>query len=224
MTDQTADYGQYDDSDLQLDALLSGADNDVLDGLVEALDTRAGLAALNPLTPGDVAAFFVNHPVAYFARQLTVDMAFPLHVDNNQQVQRAVDLLLSASGALEELLRLVEESARPGDASDEWPVQVRRNVKQGQIGIRKLAVDTRERRLTRARVDSSVRDIEASMVELEHFLSLGDCGPAAYLSWDFVSSLIHLVDKATDHLAQSHLALDRLFGDIDEDLGQPLLT
>ncbi|MGW6507262.1 hypothetical protein [Streptomyces niveus] len=224
MTDPTSDYGKYDDSDLQLDALLAGADLGVLAALEEGLDTRVGLAALNPLTPGDVAAFFVDHPVAYFARQLTVDMAFPLHVDDNQQVQRAVDLLLSASGALEELLRLVEESTHLGDASGEWPVQVRRNVKQGQIGIRKLAVDAQERRLTRACIDSSVRDIEANMVELEHFLSLGDCGPAAHLPWDFVSSLIHLVDKATDHLAQSHLALDRLFGDIDEDLGQPLLT
>ncbi|WP_329377093.1 hypothetical protein [Streptomyces sp. NBC_01716] len=54
--------------------------------------------------------------------------------------------------------------------------------------------------------------------------SLGDCGPAAHPSWDLVSALIHLVDKATEHLAQSHLALDRLFGNIDEDLGQPLLT
>ncbi|MGW1281368.1 hypothetical protein ACWD4V_31015 [Streptomyces tsukubensis] len=206
-------------ADTHLDQLLAAADEELSQRLDVALDLTGGLQQLAslpscpgpPRPAGNPAGNALHRP----DRHVTRRPGERTHIDDNQQLQDALDLLQHTSGQFHGLVSMTDH----GPSSLET---ARSKLIHAQLVIMRLITKARGRTLTRAQNNAAFHDIHncvnTAWTTVAQTLQSPAADPHAVLLDDALDTL----DSATQRLTQAHRILDHLLDQIGEDLDQPL--
>ncbi|WP_333771288.1 hypothetical protein [Streptomyces sp. IBSBF 2435] len=217
--DSVAVEGRPTAADTRLDQLLAAADEELSQCLDDALDLKAGLRHLASLPayperprPADSQAMGALHCPG---RRVTGRLGEGAHIDENQQLQEALDLLQHTSDQFHGLVSMTND----GPSSLET---ARSKLTYAQLLIPRLITEAQGRTLTRMQNTKAFNDIHdcvnAAWTTIAETLQSPAADPQAVLLDDALDTL----DSATQRLAQAHRILDHLLDQIGEDVDQHL--
>ncbi|MDG9681247.1 hypothetical protein QC334_00600 [Streptomyces sp. DH18] len=206
-------------ADTRLDLLLAAADEELSQSLDDALDLTGGLQQLAALA----ACPAPPQPVADLSGD-TLHCSSPhiigrpgerTHIDDNQQLQDALDLLQHTSDQFHGLVSMTD--------SGPYSVETARSrLTHAQLAISRLITKAQDRTLTRTQNTAAFNEIHdcvnTAWTTVAQTLESPAADPHAVLLDDALDTL----DSATQRLTQAQRILHHLLDQIGEDLDQPL--
>ncbi|MFD7608363.1 hypothetical protein ACFWAN_49835 [Streptomyces mirabilis] len=205
-------------ADTRLDQLLAAADEQLSQCLNDALDLTGGLQQLAslPAYPGSPRRANGLGGDAYRSgRRVTGHPGERTHIDDNKQLQEALDLLQHTSDQFHGLLRMSDD----GPSSLE---SARSKLTHAQLVISQLIAEAQHRTLTRTKNTAAFNDIHACVNTAWTAVAQTLESPAADPHAVLLDDTLDTLDSATQRLTQAHHILDHLLDQIGEDLDQPL--
>ncbi|MEV6131911.1 hypothetical protein AB0M05_34860 [Streptomyces violaceusniger] len=195
-------------ADTRLDQLLAAADEELSQRLNDVLDLTSGLQRLAslPAYPGSPRRANGLDRDALHRRT---------HIDDNKQLQEALDLLQHTGDQFHGLLRMSND----GPSSLET---ARSKLTHAQLVISQLIAEAQRRTLTRSKNTAAFNDIHACVNTAWTALAQTLESPAADPHAVLLDDALDTLDSATQRLTQAHHILDHLLDQIGEDLDQPL--
>ena len=208
-------------ADTCLDQLLAAADEELSQCLDDALDLTGGLQQLASLTacpePPRPADGLDGDALHRSSLHVTGRPGERTHIDDNQQLQDALDLLQHTSDQFHGLVSMTDD----GPSSLET---ARSKLSHAQLVISRLITKAQGRTLTRTQntaAFNSIHDcVNTAWTTVAQTLQSPAADPHAVLLDDALDTL----DSATKRLTQAHRILDHLLDQIGEDIDQPLLA
>ncbi|WP_330346719.1 hypothetical protein [Streptomyces sp. NBC_00582] len=206
-------------ADTRLDQLLAAADEELSQCLDDALDLTDGLQQLASLpscpAPPRPAAGLNGDALRCSNLHNTGRPGERTRIDDNQQLQEALDLLQHTSDQFHGLVSMTDN----GPSSLET---ARSKLTHAQLVISRLITKARGRTLTRTQNTAAFNDIHdcvnTAWTTVAQTLESPAADPHAVLLDDALDTL----DGATQRITQAHRILDHLLNQIEEDLDQPL--
>ncbi|WP_327398686.1 hypothetical protein OG194_47540 [Streptomyces sp. NBC_01288] len=217
--DTALGVGRPTNADTCLDQLLADADEELSQCLDDALDLTGGfqqLASL-PAYPGPPRQTDGLNGYTSFRSSLHITgrPGEHSHIDDNQQLQEALDLLQHTSDQFHSLVTMTDD----GPSSLET---ARSKLTHAQLVISRVITEAQGRTLTRTQNASAFNDIHDCVNTAWTTVAQTLESPAADSHAVLLDDALDTLDSATQRLTQAHRILDHLLDQIGEDLDQPL--
>ncbi|MEU9158100.1 hypothetical protein AB0D59_48145 [Streptomyces sp. NPDC048417] len=207
------------DADTRLDQLLAAADEELSQYLDEALDLTGGLQQLASLpacpAPSRLADGLDVDALHRSSLHVTGRLGERTHVDGNQQLQEALDLLQHTSDQFHRLVSMTDD----GPSSLET---ARSKLTHAQLVISRLITKAQGRTLTRTQNTAAFNEIHDCVKTAWTTVAQTLESPAADLHAVLLDDALDALDSATQRLTQAHHIINHLLDQIGEDLDQPL--
>ena len=217
--DSVAGEGRPRTANTRLDQLLAAADEELSQCLDDALDLTGGLQRLASLpacpAPSRLADGLDRDAFHCSSLHVTGRLGERTHVDGNQQLQEALDLLQHTSDEFHDLVRMTDD----GPSSLET---ARSKLTHAQMVISRLITKAQGRTLTRTQNTAAFNEIHDCLNTAWTAVAQTLESPAADLHAVLLDDALDTLDSTTQRLTQAHRILDHLLNQIGEDLDQPL--
>ncbi|MGW3134087.1 hypothetical protein [Streptomyces sp. NPDC001123] len=206
-------------ADTRLDQLLADADEELSQCLNDALDLTGGLQQLAslPACPGPPRQTDGQDGYASHRSRLPITgrLGEHTHIDDNQPLQEALDLLQHTSDQFHSLVTMTDD----GPSSLQT---ARSKLTHAQLVISRVITEAQGRTLTRTQNTSAFNDIHDCVNTAWTTVAQTLESPAADSYAVLLDDALDTLDSATQRLALAHRILDHLLDQIGEDLDQPL--